>query len=92
MTDDMKPIPSQCNLCKRRSTLSPFVCAAFPGTIPGEIRLNRHDHAQPWIDLETGEPGDQGIPLEGSILFEPKDDADPDALRSLRDYFNRPTI
>lgn len=88
MPDDIV-VPSQCNLCRHRSTRTPYACAAFPGAIPSEIRLNRHDHRRPWLDPETGEPGDEGMPLVGSILFEPRDDAAPEALERLRAYFDR---
>ena len=84
-------VPSQCLVCRRLSKRSPLVCAAFPGLIPAEIRLNAHDHRKPWIDPESGEPGDQGMPLAGSILFEPRADAAPEALAAVAAYFDRPT-
>jgi hypothetical protein len=53
---------SQCMLCKRLDPDAPnAVCAAFPGQIPQEIMSNEVDHRKPWIDPETGLPGDQGI-------------------------------
>ncbi len=88
---ELIPTPSQCSLCARRDPDELFTCAAFPGLIPLEIRENRHDHREPWIDPDSGEPGDQGIPLAGSILFEPRDDADPGALQDLYDYLDNVT-
>jgi hypothetical protein len=49
-----------------------WVCAAFPGQIPSEIRANHYDHRKPWIDPDTAKPGDEGVPLAGSIRFAPK--------------------
>jgi hypothetical protein len=80
----------QCMLCKHRPPNVLFACAAFPGLIPEEIRRNDHDHRQPWIDPDTGQPGDEGIALAGSILFEPKDDAAPEALERLYADLRRP--
>lgn len=74
---------SQCAYCSRLSRLD-LVCAAFPGSIPPEILANTFDHSRPWIDPETGEPGDRGIPLEGSILFDPKPGVTPAQLARLR--------
>lgn len=88
---DMVVTPSQCSLCANRPRDVLFACAAFPGLIPEEIRLNHHDHRQPWIDPDTGEPGDGGIALAGSILFEPRDDADPGALKDLYDFLDNVT-
>lgn len=85
---DMVVTPSQCSLCAQREPEDLFACAAFPGLIPAEIRENRHDHRKPWIDPETGEPGDRGIALAGSILFEPHADADPEALSTLYNYLD----
>ena len=56
---------------------------AFPGSIPPEIMANEYDHRRPWIDPETGEAGDQGVPLRESILFEPRDGINPRARRAL---------
>lgn len=92
---DVKPgdfIPSQCILCRHRPKNLVGACAAFPGRIPEAIRINAVDHSRPWLDPETGKPGDQGIALAGSILFEPADDVAPEALESLRGFFNRPKL
>lgn len=82
--------PSQCLLCRRRPAGVVGVCEAFPGAVPEEIRLNLHDHRRPWIDPETGEPGDRGVALAGPILFAPRPDADPESLAALDRYFARP--
>jgi hypothetical protein len=90
---DVKPgdfVASQCILCKHRPDGLVGVCAAFPGRIPDTIRVNVHDHRTPWIDPESGEPGDQGIALAGSILFEPRPDAPREALERLARHFARP--
>jgi hypothetical protein len=66
---------SQCLLCKHIGKGPHAVCSAFPGgQIPEEILLNEYDHRKPWIDPMTGQPGDEGVPLAGSILFSPKPD------------------
>lgn len=88
---ELNSTPSQCSLCRHRPEEELFTCAAFPGLIPLEIRENRHDHRKPWIDPDSGEPGDQGIPLAGSILFEPAPDASPDALKQLYAYLDHVT-
>ncbi len=85
-------VGSQCLLCRRRAPGSLTACEAFPGAIPAEIRLNIHDHREPWIDPETGEPGDRGIPLRGSLLFAPRPDVAPEALANLYRYFARPRV
>lgn len=85
-------VGSQCMLCRRRVPGTLDVCEAFPGAIPEAIRLNLHDHREPWIDPDTGEPGDEGVPLAGSLLFEPRADAAPEALANLARYFSRPRI
>lgn len=81
---------SQCMLCRHRPPNALAACAAFPGRIPDEIRFNDHDHRRPWIDPETGEPGDEGIALAGSILFEPRGDVAPAALARLYQDLERP--
>ncbi len=80
----------QCLLCRRRVPGSLDVCEAFPGSIPAAIRLNLHDHRRPWIDPATGEPGDEGVALAGSILFAPRPDVAPEALANLDRFFSRP--
>ena len=67
--------PSQCVLCRRRTGVA--TCAAFPGGIPGSIRVNAHDHRRPWPD-------------DGGIRFEPADDAGPAVLDRLQAHFDRP--
>lgn len=72
-------IVSQCAYCKHLSSdPSSAICTAFPGQIPAEILANDYDHRQPWIDPRTGQPGDQGIALSGSITLEFRDDVTPD--------------
>lgn len=61
---------SQCVYCKHLSTGPNPACKAFPGAIPPEILANEFDHRKPWIDPDTGQPGDQGMDLTGSITFE----------------------
>lgn len=73
----------QCGFCRHWADGSSGACAAFPGRIPDEIRLNAYDHRRPWIDPETGEPGDEGVALERSITFEPAEGVHPDALAAL---------
>lgn len=77
----------QCLLCKWSAPGG--ICAAFPGGMPDEIRQNRFDHRKPWIDPETGETGDMGIPLERSITFEPDPNVDPQAIRILYRHLDR---
>ena len=73
---------SQCMLCKQRVE-SALVCKAFLSYIPDEIITNDFDHRKPWIDPETGEAGDQGFDLNGSILFEPREEINPVTLSVL---------
>lgn len=80
----------QCALCAHMDAKSPTsTCAAFPGRIPDEIRRNEVDHRKPWIDPETGEPGDMGIPLERSILFEPAPGVNPATLAALYRHLDK---
>lgn len=65
-------IAGQCAYCRHLARGAAVACTAFPTAIPDAILQNRHDHRRPWIDPETGQPGDEGIPLDGSILFDPK--------------------
>lgn len=75
---------SQCAYCKHLSVMPNVnACAAFPGMIPAEFLRNESDHRRPWIDPRTGEPGDQGVPLAGSILFAPRPDVPADVLARL---------
>jgi hypothetical protein len=76
-------VVSQCMLCKHTSPEPYAVCSAFPGSIPPEILANQVDHRKPWIDATTGQPGDEGVPLAGSILFEPRPGVNPVALARL---------
>lgn len=73
---------SQCMLCKHR-VAGARVCKAFLGHIPDEIADNEVDHRKPWIDPMTGEAGDQGFDLNGSILFEPGEGINPVTLSVL---------
>ena len=73
-----------CSLCRHLSGFpGATVCAAFPGGIPDAIVQFRFDHRRPWIDPETGQPGDQGIPLNGPITFEPAEGVRLSALAAL---------
>jgi hypothetical protein len=76
---------SQCLLCSRLSPSSPGYCTAFPGGsgIPAEIRENLHDHRRPWIDPETGEPGDTGLAGDESIKFLARADVGVSAVATL---------
>jgi hypothetical protein len=74
---------TQCLLCKHLAKGPIAVCAAFPASIPPEIMSNEVDHRSPWIDPATGEAGDQGVPLNGSITFEPRDGINPRSLAVL---------
>ncbi len=78
---------TQCAFCRHLAAGSDNVCAAFPGQIPPEILANQHDHRRPWIDPETGEPGDKGVPLEHSILFDPRPGASRESLEALDRHF-----
>jgi hypothetical protein len=73
----------QCAYCRHLAAGPTAVCTAFPGQIPPEILQNHFDHRHPWIDHATGQPGDQGVALAGSILFEPKPSMKPQALEAL---------
>jgi hypothetical protein len=65
-------------------------CAAFPGSIPPEILYTDYDHRRPWIDPQTGEPGDRGAPLRGSITFTPRSGVTATALDQLYRHLDRP--
>lgn len=80
---------TQCVYCRHWFPGS-TACEAFPGSIPAEILANDFDHSRPWIDPQTGEAGDQGVPLAGPILFEPRPGTDPGVLHRLRKFLNRP--
>jgi hypothetical protein len=80
---------TQCLLCKHKIKSPIPVCSAFPGAIPAEILANEFDHRQPWIDPDSGEPGDQGVEMTGSILFEPKEGINPIALERLDKHFGK---
>jgi len=77
-------VVTQCAFCKHlgKQSAAPY-CTAFPGGIPANVLANEHDHRKPWIDPETGHAGDEGVPLAGSILFEPRPDASQTALQTL---------
>ena len=64
---------SQCLLCKHTSG-HVAICAAFPGSIPDEIMMNQVDHRRPY-------PGDEGVALAGSIVFEPRGGVNPITLQ-----------
>ena len=49
-------VSPQCNRC-RHFIVMKMACAAFPGGVPDEILLNRHDHRKPY-------PDDNGIRFE----------------------------
>jgi len=85
--DDL--ILSQCAYCARLGEGPAAVCAAFPGSIPAEILSNDYDHRKPWIDPKTGQPGDQGVALAGSITFEPKPTVRREALKRLTDSLDQ---
>lgn len=76
-------VVSQCFFCRHLSDRTPRACRAFPHEIPAEILSNQYDHRKPWIDPETGEPGDLGMVGTESVLFSPRDDAHPEALKAL---------
>ncbi len=79
---------TQCAYCRHLAEdASVLQCAAFPSSIPADISANRHDHRKPWIDPETGEPGDRGMALKGSILFEPRPDVPEGVLDRLAKSF-----
>jgi hypothetical protein len=80
---------SQCAYCRHLDRSSPAaICAAFPALIPAGILSNDQDHRKPWIDPATGEPGDLGTALAGSILFEPADAVRPEALDRLHRHLD----
>jgi hypothetical protein len=69
---DGDPLPSQCLLCDHRDLgETGAFCRAFTSIIPLAIQLNRFDHRKPWIDPDTGQPGDTGVSGERSITFQP---------------------
>jgi len=74
---------TQCLLCRHLGPGPAAVCAAFPGSIPPEIMSNDVDHRKPWLDPKTGEPGDQGVALAGSITFAPRPGINPVTLNRL---------
>jgi hypothetical protein len=76
-------VVSQCAYCRHLLPGPAAVCSAFPSSIPAEILANDFDHRQPWIDPATGQVGDQGVALKGSILFEPKPAVPEPALDAL---------
>jgi hypothetical protein len=80
---------TQCLLCRWATPGKVPTCKAFPALIPDEILVNDYDHRQPWIDPDTDLPGDGGVPLQGSITFEPKADADPAMLAILYRHLDR---
>ena len=71
---------SQCLLCKHTSG-HVAICAAFPGSIPDEIMMNQVDHRRPY-------PGDEGVALAGSIVFEPRGGVNPITLQALYTYLD----
>lgn len=88
----MDVVGSQCLLCTRRVPGVLGVCEAFPSEIPVEIGLNIHDHRRPWVDPETGEPGDLGVAGGGSLLFKPRPEVAPQAIANLAAFFARPRV
>jgi hypothetical protein len=80
---------TQCVYCKHIVKGPVPVCSACPGSIPPEILSNDVDHRRPWLDPATGQPGDEGGPLAGSILFEPRPEIPPAALATLFRYLDR---
>lgn len=80
---------SQCAYCRHLGPGAVPICSAFPGAIPPAILANEADHRGPWIDPETGEPGDMGIPLERSITFEPRPGVKSEALATLYRHLDR---
>lgn len=82
-------IASQCSYCVHLARGGaaagvPAYCKAFPGGVPGPILRNERSHLAPWIDPATGEPGDRGVDLAGSIVFNPRPGTDPGQLERLR--------
>jgi hypothetical protein len=76
-------VASQCASCRHRSSGPIQACAAFPASIPDVFLSNAADHRKPWINPETGGPGDTGVSGDRSITFEPRDDVDPAYLQRL---------
>lgn len=75
---------SQCAYCRHLDPASPSpICAAFPGGVPAAILANHVDHRRPWIDPETGRPGDRGVALGRSVTFGPREGVTPEALGAL---------
>lgn len=60
------PYSSVCGFCLHLSDALGHTCAAFPGGIPPEIWLGRHDHKTPY-------PGDNGIQFERRSVPERED-------------------
>lgn len=73
----------QCTACRHFGGGTAPYCVAFPGGIPWTILRNQEDHRKPWIEPETGEPGDMGVALERSITFEPREDVHPEVLAAI---------
>ena len=49
---------------------------------------NEFDHRKPWIDPKTGRPGDEGVLLAGSILFEFDANIMPEARDTITHYLD----
>jgi hypothetical protein len=79
---------SQCLLCHHAADGPDAICAAFPGQIPADILGNDVDHRKPWIDSETGQPGDTGIALHGSITFAAREGVNPITLGILYQHLD----
>jgi hypothetical protein len=78
------PLPPQCLLCEHRDPgETGIACKAFTSQIPMAIQLNRFDHRKPWIDPDTGAPGDTGFSGERSITFRPLSGVYPHLLEAL---------
>jgi hypothetical protein len=82
-------VVSQCAVCRRLAPGPAAVCSAFPGAIPAEILSNDVDHRKPYLDPSTGQPGDMGVPLTGSITFLPRADVDTRVLATLYRHLDR---